>query len=125
MSARSSPLWSQPTLEVLGALGVKGIKCSGALAERPLESMLPAPGVWSEAESSLRRVHHMTPKKEQLGSLLGDKQALHQHPFTGLKASLFLVASRSFTSFCLSVIRILIFYFFFTSLLIFKKSSGR
>ena len=32
----------------------------------------------------------MTPNKEQLGSL-GDIQAPHQHPFTDLGASLFLV----------------------------------
>ena len=48
------------------------LESSGVLEEQSLESVLPCLGVRSEAECSLKCMNHMTPKKEQLGSLLAD-----------------------------------------------------
>ena len=71
----------------------------GELVERPFESVLP-PLEYGLAKSSLTRIKHLTSKKKQLGSLLGDIRALHRQPFTGLGLC------RSISSLLISLIHI-------------------
>lgn len=60
-----------PTPFMRGARA-KEFGSSGLLVARPLESVLPAPGVLSDAESSLRGTHHMTLRKENIIKKVSD-----------------------------------------------------